>query len=82
MRKIIETAGQLPEILISWITPNVRQYRSNRLHVVWLLAIVIGVLVAAAAIVFRTLIGLFQWPWLRTTTELTMQAAAAQNPRK
>lgn len=78
MRKIIETAGQLPEILISWITPNVRQYRSNRLHVVWLLAIVIGVLVAAAAIVFRTLIGLFQWPWLRTTTELTMQAAAAQ----
>ncbi|QDG76859.1 chloride channel protein [Labrenzia sp. PHM005] len=78
MRKIIETAGQLPDILISWITPNVRQYRSNRLHIVWLLAIIIGVLVAAAAIIFRTMIGLFQWPWLRTTTELTMQAAAAQ----
>ncbi|WP_420414517.1 chloride channel protein [Roseibium sp.] len=78
MRKIIETAWQLPDILISWITPNVRQYRSNRLHIVWLLAIIIGVLVAAAAIIFRTMIGLFQWPWLRTTTELTMQAAAAQ----
>jgi CIC family chloride channel protein len=78
MRKILKTAGQLPDILISWITPNVRQYRASRLHVVWLLAIVIGILVAIAAITFRTLIGLLQWPWLRSTTELTMQAAAAQ----
>lgn len=78
MRKILETAGQLPEILVSWITPNIRQYRASRLHVVWILAIVIGALVAVAAILFRTAIGWFQWPWLRTTTELTIQAAQAQ----
>jgi len=78
MRKILETAGHLPEILVSWITPNVRQYRSSRMHLVWALAIVVGALVALAAIAFRTAIGLFQWPWLRTTTELTWQAAAEQ----
>ncbi|MCX2721898.1 chloride channel protein [Roseibium salinum] len=78
MRKIIETASQLPDILVSWITPNLRQYRANRMHLVWGLAIVIGTLVALAAIAFRTAIGLVQWPWLGTTTELTIQAAAQQ----
>ncbi|MEP3427197.1 MAG: chloride channel protein [Roseibium sp.] len=78
MRYIFETARQLPTILVSWITPNVRQYRANRLHVVWLLAIIVGGLVAVAAITFRTAIGLIQWPWLRTTTELTIQAATQQ----
>ncbi len=78
MRKILDAASHLPDILISWITPNVRQYRSSRLHVVWLLALIVGVLVAIAAIIFRTLIGLFQLPWLGTATELTMEAAAAQ----
>ncbi|GAB4521439.1 MAG: chloride channel protein [Roseibium sp.] len=78
MRRILETAGHLPEILVSWITPNVRQYRSSRMHLVWALAILVGALVALAAIAFRTAIGLFQWPWLRTTTELTWQAAAEQ----
>lgn len=78
MRKILETAGQLPSILVSWITPNVRQFRSSRLHMVWGLAIVVGALVALAAIAFRTAIGLIQWPWLQTTTELTWQAAAGQ----
>ncbi|MBG6210463.1 CIC family chloride channel protein [Labrenzia sp. EL_126] len=78
MRKIIETAGQLPDILISWITPNVRQFRASKLPVVWLLALLVGALVALAAIAFRTAIGLIQWPWLRTTTELTIQAATQQ----
>jgi len=78
MRKIIETAGQLPDILISWITPNVRQFRANKLPLVWLLAILVGALVALAAIAFRTAIGLIQWPWLRTTTEFTIHAALQQ----
>ncbi|MBN9671622.1 chloride channel protein [Roseibium aggregatum] len=78
MRKIFETAGQLPEILISWITPNLRQFRSNRLHWVWFLAVLVGALVALAAIAFRTAIGLVQLPWLQTASELTMQAAARQ----
>ncbi|MBO6893515.1 MAG: chloride channel protein [Roseibium sp.] len=78
MRKIIETASHLPDILISWITPNLRQYRANRMHVVWVVSVAVGALVALAAIAFRTAIGLVQWPWLRTTTEFTMQAAASQ----
>lgn len=78
MRKIIETAGQLPKILISWITPNLRQFRGNKLPLIWLLAIAVGALVALAAIAFRTAIGLIQWPWLGTVTELTIQAARQQ----
>ncbi len=78
MRKIIEIAAQLPDILVSWITPNLRQYRTNRMHLVWVLAIAVGTLVALAAIAFRTAIGLVQMPWLQTTTEYTIEAAARQ----
>lgn len=79
MRKIVETIWQVPQILNSWIAPNLRLFRTRRLPIVWLLAIAIGLLVAIAAIAFRTAIGLLQWPWLGTTSEIIIGAAQGQS---
>ena len=78
MKQILHTARQLPKILVGWILPHVRQFLGNRMPAVWGLAMLIGLAVAIAAIAFRSLIGLFQWPWLGTTSEFTMTAAANQ----
>lgn len=55
-----------------------RLFLNSRLPMVWLLSLIIGALVAIAAILFRLAIGLLQWPWLGTTSERIMAAAAAQ----
>ncbi|WP_153768267.1 chloride channel protein [Labrenzia sp. CE80] len=78
MRVIFDTVRHLPQILSSWIMPNLRLFRTSRLPIVWLLALGIGSLVAAAAIAFRSAIGLLQWPWLGTTSERIIDAAASQ----
>ncbi|MEJ8474710.1 chloride channel protein [Roseibium algae] len=78
MRVIADTLRQLPEVLGSWIAPNLRLFRTNRLPFVWLLALAIGALVATAAIGFRSAIGLLQWPWLGDTSERIITAAANQ----
>ncbi|MBO6758559.1 MAG: chloride channel protein [Roseibium sp.] len=78
MQTIVDTIFRLPKILAGWITPNLRTFHGSRLPVVWALAIVIGALVAIAAIAFRSAIGLLQWPWLGTTSEIIIEAARAQ----
>ncbi len=55
---------------------NIRDFLSDRQPLVWFLAIVISLLVAYAALSFRWLIGIIQWPWLGTTTEHVATAAA------
>lgn len=67
---------RLPEIAARWIEPNVRLFRTTRLPLVWGLAIVIGLLTAIAAILFRLAIGVIQWTWLGTTAETVVTAAA------
>jgi CIC family chloride channel protein len=63
---------------IAWseIEPNLRFFLTNRQPLVWLLALVIGLGVAAAAIIFRIGIGLVQLPWLATQAENVASAAA------
>ncbi len=78
MRVILDTVRQLPEILVSWIAPNLRLFRTSRLPIVWLLALLIGAMVSIAAILFRLAIGLLQWPWLGTASELIIEAAESQ----
>ncbi len=78
MIHFVDTIRKLPQILASWIAPNIRLFRTNRLPVVWGLAIAIGFSVSIAAIAFRTAIGLFQWPWLGTTEETVITAALGQ----
>ena len=64
---------------VAWseIEPNLRFFLTNRQPLVWLLALVIGLCVALAAIVFRIGIGLVQLPWLATQAENVASAAAA-----
>ena len=69
---------RLSDALVSWIAPNVRMFRSSRQPLLWLLAVAVGTAVALAAIVFREAIGLVQYPWLKTTSELVASAAAEQ----
>ncbi len=58
---------------------NTHEFLSDRQPLVWLLALATGILVALAAIGFRTLIGLIQYPWLGTISE-SVATAAAQAP--
>jgi CIC family chloride channel protein len=67
---------RLPVIAARWIEPNIRLFRTTRLPLVWALAIVIGILTAAAAILFRLAIGAIQWTWLGSAAETVVTAAA------
>ncbi|PLW75533.1 chloride channel protein [Cohaesibacter celericrescens] len=58
----------------SWIEPNWRVYLSTQQPKLWFLAIVIGMLVSCAAIVFRLGIGAVQWLWLGTNSESILTA--------
>lgn len=55
---------------------NTHKFITDRQPLVWLLALVLGVVVGAAAIGFRLLISAIQWPWLGTTTENVATAAS------
>jgi CIC family chloride channel protein len=76
MTGLLTQLKRLPVLTAGWIKPNIRLFRSTRLPLVWALAIVIGVLTAIAAILFRMAIGAFQWLWLGTSAETVITAAA------
>jgi CIC family chloride channel protein len=59
--------------------PNVRVFLAERQPLVWCVALIIGIGAAYFAILFRTLIGLIQLPWLGTVSE-NVYAAASQTP--
>ncbi|MHA1189507.1 MAG: chloride channel protein, partial [Alphaproteobacteria bacterium] len=72
---MVERLKRIPKIVWTGIEPNLRYFLTNRQPLVWLLALIIGVTVAVAAIAFRLMIGIIQWPWLRTTGEQVASAA-------
>lgn len=55
---------------------NIRDFLADRQPLVWALALATGILVGYAALGFRLLIGIIQWPWLGTTSENVASAAA------
>ncbi len=57
------------------LLPNLRTFRASRLHVAWLLAVVIGIAVAYGVIAFRSLIGIVQLAWIGTMSEAVVTAA-------
>ncbi len=59
--------------------PNLRAFLGERQLLVWAVALFIGIGSAYLAILFRTLIGLIQLPWLGTVSE-NVYAAATQTP--
>ncbi|MGI9405171.1 MAG: chloride channel protein [Hyphomicrobiaceae bacterium] len=69
-------AGSLRDLFRERFLPNVQIFLAEREPLVWLLALVIGLGVGCAAISFRLLIGLIQYPWLGTMTERVATAAA------
>lgn len=62
----------------NWIEPNWRSYLATQQPQLWLLAILIGLLVSCAAIIFRLGIGAVQWTWLGTISESIATAADNQ----
>lgn len=58
------------------MTPNLREFLSERQPLVWAVALVIGIGVAYFAILFRNIIGYVQLPWLGTSDENVFSAAA------
>lgn len=54
---------------------NLRTFAQEKQILLWALALIIGPVVAYAAIGFRLLIGYFQYPWLFTTSERVITAA-------
>ncbi len=64
--------------LLEAVIPNLRTSAANREPLAWVLAVIIGITVAYAIIVFRTLIGATQSLWLGTMSEKIASQIAAQ----
>ena len=71
-----------PPVTFIWsgIRPNLVTFVAGRQPLIWLLALLVGAVVAVAAILFRLLIGLVQLPWLGTAGENVVTAAATVSP--
>ncbi|SNY94354.1 chloride channel protein, CIC family [Cohaesibacter sp. ES.047] len=63
------------KLSLSWIEPNLKYHWSTRQSKMWVLAIVIGLMVGCAAILFRLGIGGIQMLWLGTMSENVASAA-------
>jgi len=72
-----EILKQLPSLLYKWIEPNLSGFNSERQLAVWFIAMIIGIAVSLAAIVFRELIGIVQLYWLMDRSENVVSAAAS-----
>ena len=68
------------ELLNAQIGHNVKTFTKDRQPLVWLLAAVIGVVVAYLSILFRLSIGFWQYLWLGTMSEKFVAAAAGAPP--
>jgi CIC family chloride channel protein len=76
LRRIAEPLKSGAAAALSEMRRNLRAFVSRRLPLVWLLATVIGLVVAVAAILFREAIGAVQFLWLGTMSEDVVSAAA------
>jgi CIC family chloride channel protein len=76
---MFDLAKHLPEILAKWIEPNLRQHIGSRQPLVWAVALIAGLVVALAAIVFRELITFVQYLWSGTLQE-NLAGAMAELP--
>lgn len=72
---MLDIIKQLPSIIGKWIEPNLQHYWSTKQPQSWCLALVIGLSVSVAAIIFREMIGYIQFLWLADRTENVASAA-------
>ena len=67
--------GELRLFFADNIRPNLISFSQSKDIIIWALALVVGAAAAYAAILFRLMIGVFQYPWLATTTERVFETA-------
>jgi len=70
--------ANLRHFALEAVLPNIRTSAANREPLAWALAVIIGIVVAYAIIIFRTLIGATQSLWLGTMSEKIASEIAAQ----
>ena len=66
---------RIVQFLVDRVTPNFRDFWSGKDALVWVIAIVVGVISAVGAVLFRLGIGLVQSIWVGTRSETYIQAA-------
>lgn len=66
---MLETVRRLPNLVWDWVKPNLEQHWQTRQPLVWLMALAAGAFVAFGAIIFRELIGFFQFLWTGSSAE-------------
>ncbi|MFN0264274.1 chloride channel protein [Tepidamorphus sp. 3E244] len=74
-RPLLDLLAEAWRRVVVWASPNVREFLRSKMPAVWTLAIIVGIGVSVAAIGFRLLIGVLQWPWLGDMTEFVASAA-------
>ncbi len=74
---MLDIMKRLPTIVVKWVEPNLRQFWDTKQPQSWLLALVIGLTVSVAAILFRVLIGYVQILWLGDKSENVTSAASS-----
>lgn len=66
--------------VFDWVHPSLDFFFRSQQFSLWVLSFFTGLAVGMAAIVFRLLIGVFQWPWLGTFGENVVSASASVAP--
>ena len=72
---IPDVLRNLPTQIRLWVTPNIRNFLDDKQPRLWLLALLVGIAVTYAAILFREMIGFIQIPWLGDSSEQVITAA-------
>lgn len=75
---MFEVVDNFRHFLLESVVPNLRTSARNKEPLAWILAAIVGVAVAYAIIIFRTLIALTQSLWLGTLSENIAENIAAQ----
>ena len=71
---MLDLVKRLPELVRNWIAPNLQQHVSSRQPIIWLMALIAGIIVAGVAIGFRELISGIQFLWTGTFSENIAQS--------
>lgn len=72
---MLNTITQLPSMLLKWIAPNIQVFLASRQPFIWFIALLVGLSVSLAAILFREGIGYVQYIWLQDASEHVASAA-------
>lgn len=66
---IIRLKPAYNELYYDRVAPHIRSFWQNKEISLWVIALLIGIAVAGATLLFRLSIGALQWTWLGTTSE-------------